>query len=373
MEYRLDGFDKPLKLTKTKEGYLQGYAVVSTFDSVLPYPEFNRKEFRSKEEVLNPESINSMKNKPITIDHPDDFLNSDNVGKHIVGFTGEDVVVDGNKVAINLTITHKDAINAIKRGKRQLSYGYHAKTIPSVGRFDGKDYTHIQKGILYNHLSLVDIARVGSVAYIHTDSAAQEDLELKYDSIELDVCLDSLEENLITHEEEMEKTQNQDSTVIKNSVEVEEIKIEAPMDVIKKDSLDEVIVKLSAILESLRQVSRTDSEVNVDALVNEKTKGRVKLFEAAKKLNFNTDNLHDKNDREIMEHVLKSKSPDQKFDGKSDDYISARFDALVDNIKSEPIKRQMAVLTTENRDSAKNNKSSFLDLINQNYNKSKII
>ena len=373
MEYRLDGFDKPLKLTKTKEGYLQGYAVVTTFDSVLPYPEVNRKEFRPKDAVLNPDSVNSMKNKPITIDHPNDFLNSDNVGKHIVGFTGEDVIVDGNKVAINLTITHKDAIEAIKRGKRQLSYGYHAKTIPSPGSFDGKEYTHVQNGIKYNHLSLVDMARVGSVAYIHTDSITQENLDIRCDSVELDVCLDSLEENLITQEETMEKTQNQDSTAIESSVAVEESKIEAPVEVVKNDSLDDVIAKLSTILDGLQQIKRTDSEVDVDALVNERAKERVKLFEAAKKLNFNTDSLHDKSDREIMEHVLKNKNPDQKFDGKSDDYVSARFDSLVDNNRSEPIKRQMSVLATENRDSAKNNNVSFLDLINQNYNKSKII
>jgi hypothetical protein len=55
----------------------------------------------------------------------------------------------------------------------------------------------------------------------------------------------------------------------------------------------------------------------------------------------NVDKLHDKSDRFVMEEVLKSKDKTLNLDGKSEDYVKARFDLLIESIKKDPIKKQI--------------------------------
>lgn len=361
MEYNNDGLKRSeLRFKTTKEGYLKGVAYVTTFNSVLKYPERNTLEFRPEKEVLSVKSLDSMKNKPVTIDHPNDFLNVNNTDKHIVGYTGDKVIIDGNKVGIDMTIISKDAIDAIRRGKRQLSLGYENKRISQPGTYENKDYTHIQTDIYYNHLSIVDFARAGNEVRINTDSTTSEDIIFNHDSIDILVEPEDLENQQT--EVIMEKTENVET---KDSEVLVENEILQESHIITKDSLNNAVKELSNILESLQKINNTDSsEVNLDSLIIEKTKERVKLFDNISKLSINTDSLHDKSNREIMEFALISKTKVQNFDGKSDDYVNARFDSLVENVKLEPIKRQMSKIT-ETNDSVK--PKSIVDIIQNNH------
>ena len=362
MEYNNDGLKRSeLKFKTTKEGYLKGVAYVTTFNSILKYPERNTLEFRPEKEVLSVKSLDSMKNKPVTIEHPNDFLNVNNTDKHIVGYTGDKVVIDGNKVGIDMTIISKDAVDSIKRGKRQLSLAYENKRISQPGTYENKDYTHIQTDIYYNHLSIVDIARAGNEIRINTDSTTSEDIILNYDSI--DILVES--ENLENQQKEtiMEKTETVET--VESEVLVENGVLQESH-IITKDSLNNAVKELSNILESLQKINNMDSslEVNFDSLVIEKTKERVKLFEDISKLSMNTDSLHDKSNREIMEFALISKTKVQNFDGKSDDYVNAKFDSLVENVKLEPIRRQMSKII-ETNDSVK--PKSIIEIIQNNH------
>ena len=69
---------------KTTEGYLEGRAIVSNvgvFTYVLPDGTIQR-ELRPPEEVFAEESINSLKLKPITNDHPAEKVTTENIKKY---------------------------------------------------------------------------------------------------------------------------------------------------------------------------------------------------------------------------------------------------------------------------------------------------
>lgn len=369
MELRCDRAFFP-KVKTTEEGYLQGTAIVAKFNNVQAYWNADgtkRLEFRPESEVLSEKSLNSIKNKPITIDHPQKLVNVDNVSSYIVGYTGESIHIDGNNVAVSLTITNPEAIKAIKRGKRQLSLGYELELVKKSGNFDGQEYTHVQTNLNCNHLSIVDMARAGSIARINTDSAENHDSEFNF----------ILEEEIMTHSDsEVESTIDskvEASSSTENVIETltEDIKnnvVESLTDDVKnnageskelnKDSLEAAIANLEGIVKKLK-FTNFDSDVNINELVAQ----RSKLIDQAKKV-VNTDSLHEKSNREIMEHAIKFKDKTIALDGKSDDYVAARFEALIENVKSDPIKKQLSNLTL-NTDNTK--PLSITELMNKKY------
>lgn len=126
--------------------------------------------WRTPEEVFSEKTIASFENKPVTIEHPDDFVNSSNYDKLAVGFV-RDVSkkkVNGQDVLVgNLIITKNDAIKIIKDGKKFLSCGYDCDIVEKDGEF-------YQKNIRGNHVALCDNPRAGITMIIDEDSVKEE-------------------------------------------------------------------------------------------------------------------------------------------------------------------------------------------------------
>lgn len=150
----------------------------ATRTGVLDYPEFGTKEYRPPEEVLAPESLASLIGVPVTIDHPDGDVTSSNARDLTHGWTMS-VRPEPPTEAMADTLVHTrirfatdEILEAIKGGTVELSCGYDAdyEEIAGVDP-NGVPYTGIQRGIRYNHLALVDLARAGHVARLRLDSA----------------------------------------------------------------------------------------------------------------------------------------------------------------------------------------------------------
>jgi hypothetical protein len=86
------------------------------------------------------------------------------------GFTGVEVKPDGDRIYTDLRITHQDAVQAVKDGKDQVSYGYQVELVQKKGEYKGLAYDFVQTNIHYNHLALVDKARMGPDAKVLTDT-----------------------------------------------------------------------------------------------------------------------------------------------------------------------------------------------------------
>ena len=173
MVTRIDKATAP-KFIETEEGYLRGRAVVSRV-GVFRYRNADgteRLELRHPSEVLSQASLDSLKQIPLTLDHPAELVNADNVKDLAIGYTGDDVQVDGNNITVNFTVTNADAIKQIRAGTRELSLGYKLDLTAENGNYDGQDYTHRQINVTYNHLAVVAKARAGAEARIHLDGAS---------------------------------------------------------------------------------------------------------------------------------------------------------------------------------------------------------
>lgn len=122
--------------------------------------------FRPAEEVFSADSLRSFENKPITIDHPSNGVDSSNWGKLAKGEV-RDIKQDGQMMKGTLLVKSKDAIDAIRSGKNQLSNGYTFDLDMTSGVApDGTAYDGVQRNIRGNHLAIVDAARCGSACRI---------------------------------------------------------------------------------------------------------------------------------------------------------------------------------------------------------------
>lgn len=113
---------------------------------------------RNADEVFRPETIASFEGKPVTLAHPEDFVNPSNWRELSMGITqnvrrGEGV--ESDLMLADLLITDAKAIEDVRNGLRQVSCGYDAEYEQlAVGR--GR-----QTNIVGNHVALVERGRCG--------------------------------------------------------------------------------------------------------------------------------------------------------------------------------------------------------------------
>lgn len=114
---------------------------------------------RGEDVLFDPITIASAESKPITDNHPEDWVNPDN-WKELSKGIGKDIRrgegADSDFLMADLLVMDKPTIQAVLDGKVEISLGYDA------------DYTEVSKGkglqsnIRVNHIALVDKGRCGS-------------------------------------------------------------------------------------------------------------------------------------------------------------------------------------------------------------------
>ena len=118
--------------------------------------------YRPAESVFAGDSLQSYIGVDVTIEHPNELVNTDNFTSVTAGVVVSAGVKDGNFVTADILIKSKDAIAAVNSGKVQLSAGYTAVYEQVTGTTDaGEPYEFIQRDIKINHVALVDAARAG--------------------------------------------------------------------------------------------------------------------------------------------------------------------------------------------------------------------
>ncbi len=165
----------------TKEGYLsvvadfarvgiQDYYVGEIPRNQVP-PDLRDDPFtivrllRPENEVFNDSSMQSFSQKPVTNDHPPEHITSKNFKDFKdfqVGFSGNEVSKNQDRLRVPLLIQDAEAIKDIKAGKELLSAGYSSKVLWTSGvheKFGA--YDAIQSNIEGNHIAIVDSARGG--------------------------------------------------------------------------------------------------------------------------------------------------------------------------------------------------------------------
>ncbi|MFU8803619.1 MAG: DUF2213 domain-containing protein, partial [Bradymonadaceae bacterium] len=160
----------------------EGYYLVEGFVSrpgVLEYRQADgsiRRELVLPEELHRADSLATLARKPVTVEHPPEFVSPENVEKYGVGDTDGEVEVEamGGFVKVKMAVRRKDGIAAIDQGIKELSPGYLCDLEetpgdhPEWGRYDA-----IQRNRRYNHTAITRAGRAGSQVSLRADSADQ--------------------------------------------------------------------------------------------------------------------------------------------------------------------------------------------------------
>ena len=327
------------------------------------------REYRSPEEVFDEKSIQSLKLKPITDDHPEEMVTVDNIKDFQIGTVGEDIQKDGDFLTTNIIITDKEMVTTIVNRKKanlpiELSLGYNCDVLPDMGIHDTDGwYTHSQRKIKYNHLSIVDKARAGRDVRI-LDKLNKNKKESKMaDKVQFtrkSVNLDSFKIDAIT------KVVDEDSLELANTLSS---KLDEAVDVIvglnkdkdalqgKFDQSNETITSLKAKVDSLSDINSP----KISAMI----KSRNDVENIAKMLKVDCDG---KDIKTIKCDCVIAVSKDADMKDKTDEYINARFDSVMELVNEEKrdegnqkFSNFMHKLDGERGKDQKNHRDAFLD------------
>lgn len=126
---------------------------------VEPGPDGLIRISRTPEEVFRPETLASCIGKPVTLDHPEDFVTPANfaaLGKGSMLNLRRGAGIEDDLLIADLLITDQAAIDAIQNdGIEEVSLGYEAdyeQVSPGRG---------VQRNIVVNHVALVERGRCG--------------------------------------------------------------------------------------------------------------------------------------------------------------------------------------------------------------------
>lgn len=326
----------------TDEGFLKCDAIV-TRTGVFFYKNPDgtiRRELRHPNDVLNEDSLQTMKMIPLTNNHPPERLvNAENAKRLSVGYTGENVRAEGSFIYSNFVVTDNQAINeVVQTGKKQLSLGYTVDLIEEKGNFDGEEYDFRQTNIKYNHLSIVTSARAGSEARIALDeSDAFEISQTNYEEAVVAKRKIKIDEDEFMMEPEMADSVEKLVEDMKNLSE-EKTRVEDELKMIKdklekalaeRDNAKEEAMKLLEEKKGSEESQKMDSKE-----VEKRVRERLSLLKTAEKTlsSEELDRVDSLSDLEIKKMVIKAKSKNANLDGKSEVYINARYDAVLEDL-----------------------------------------
>lgn len=309
----------------TPQGFIRVKAQLSrvgVFPYVMPDGKV-RHEFRPPEEVLKSDSIASLSLAPVTDLHPrDGMVNPVNAKDHLMGVVSENLKHDGKLVYGDLVIHNAKLIEAIDNGERKdLSPGYTCRIEKTPGTYKGVKYDCVQRDINYNHMAILPVGagRQGSEVSIRLDGASfqlthgemkkMEDTEtVKLDGFDLEVAKggSQIVNKAITDRDEKLDQAKKDHDALQAKYDQAVTDIDLMKETLKKAQDPATVRAIYA--------ARLDVEGKASKLVPE-----LKL-----------DGLN--SELEIKRAVVVAKFPEHK--DRSDDYISARFDAMVETIPS---------------------------------------
>lgn len=330
--FKLDG------VSRTPSGFLRA-PVTTTRTGIFNYRQADGsvlREYRPDEEVFDEASIASMRSLPATAGHPKEMVNSKNAKELMVGYTTERVDREGDHVGTDVIITDENTITRIEDGYHAVSLGYVAEMDMTPGEVNGERYDAIQRKIRYNHLAVaIAKGRAGPGAKVHLDADDAEQIDNAADVPGADhndggnamakVKIDSVEyeasEALAGAAVGALNKRDADISTLNDKVK----------DGTRKN--DELQAKLDAVTaENTKLKAKADD--GAPEKINAAVKARVALISAARKRvdEETAKKLDEMTDRDIKIAVIKSDCADFKADGKSDDYVNARFDHCTESV-----------------------------------------
>lgn len=291
----------------------------------------DRRELRPPEEVFKKDSLETLRDATVIEGHPD-MVRSDNWKAlsrgHVSGLPRE----DGIHVSSDLAIQESETLDRIDAGDLQeISCGYTCKEDHTPGIWNGERYDLIQREIRYNHVGLgpKNWGRAGNEVGLRLDSASvcvfdEATGEQTPKVNQMKIRFDGVDYEAGSTEYILALTNKIDAL---NSMLEEE-----------KKEKDKTAAKCDKALDDLKSAQAKLDEALAPAKLDAAVAERVALIVDAQKVlgeGYKFDGL---SATKIMTDAILAVKPELKLDGRSDDYLRARFDGLVESgVKADSI------------------------------------
>ena len=282
------------------------------------------KVYRPESSVFHKDAMQSYAYRPMTNGHPGgEGVNAKNWKDHAIGHTGGEVIRDGEFVKVPLVLMDAKAIDDYEAGKRELSMGYGAEVVFQDGHTPQGEYFDVYLGpAKMNHLSLEHRARGGEKLRIGdkqptpTGGHDMADALRKFlvDGISIDVTEQGAQA--------LEKLTKQ---LADAGINVQQLKDAHATALAAKDN---ELAKKDAEIDGLKSKQLSDADID------KRVQARADLITKAKSIA--DADYTGKGDAEIRKAVVIAKLGDAAIAGKTEAYIDARFDLLVEDAAKNP-------------------------------------
>jgi len=291
--------------------------------------------YRPPEAVFAEDAMRSYAYRPMTNGHHGD-VNAANWKQLAVGQTGAEVLRDGEFVRVPLVVMDASAIQAVEDGRRELSMGLEAIVVFEDGLTpEGEPYDARVESMRMNHLALVDRARGGEQLRIGDQRSPVSNTPAHpthngghpmADSLRT-VLVDGL--SVLTTDQGAQAIEKLTKQLADAGVNVKTLTDAHTAAIAGKDR--ELAGKDNEI-EKLKGQLLTDAQIDARVLARGDLIGKAKSIADA--------DYSGKSDDEIRKAAVVAKLGDAAVAGKSADYITARFDILVED-SSDPVRTHL--------------------------------
>lgn len=391
-DYRIDNGGR-ITSKIDENGYLRIDGVVAHV-GILEYMEDDGtviREFVPEETLFDEESLKSLAGAPVTLQHPPVMVTPSNYKEYSQGSVNGMPKRDGDNLVASMLVIGNEALHAVEyEGVSELSPGYSVDLDETPGEWKGQKYDRVQRNRRYNHQAIVDAARGGSICSLRFDganvpnnednsmtqiklpgggtvevadaaTAATINAAIAKQGKRLDSATGQLKKlvKAIAPKLKLDADTVMTESDDENKDEVVEVDVPAVENAVT--SVSEAVDNLQAQLDELADAvnagvdpsmdadseeDKTDEDTDTDP--EQKTDALSKMLyivEAAKKLKpgiSHMDGKRVKTAREIQVEALIAAKSGFNADGKSDAYISGRFDAAVEglNNRTESLRNQ---------------------------------
>jgi hypothetical protein len=323
-----------LDVVRTPSGFLRGRTrVTRTGVYVYRNPDGTlRRELRHPEDVFNKDSLESLKMIPITNLHPtsnEGLVTADTAQLLSIGFTGENISIDGKFVDVPIVITSADGVAAVDGGRRELSLGYTFEREEVPGTFDGEVYDYRQRNIVYNHLAIVNRGRAGAEVRLNMDGDVEvvdgiqenvnHDTNPKKKEFKMDKVIVSLDGGL----------QYEVSPEVKHYIESQKVALDAATT--KATTLESEVQKITGERDAAKAELKTAQDAAGPEAIQRAVAARVKLETVA--LDFLDETagktIPSLSDLDVKKLVIKTRLPEITLDEKSSvEYVDGVFNTV---------------------------------------------
>lgn len=277
------------------------------------------KVYRSPEEVFDDASMSSFAMKPVTNNHPPEWITAKNARYYTIGHAGEQLVQDGIYQVAPLLITDEGAIKDVEEGKVEISNGYECDVIPESGITDnGEEYHAKFTNIRGNHIAIVSKGRAGDGCRI-SDSNPNGDKTMNMKTVVIDGI-------------EHEVSENAAQIIGKLQERVQQV--QDSLNTAKTEHATELATVQAKLDDANQKVTDAESKILDGAELDARIEARTTLVADAKTLAPEFD-CSGKSDEQIVEGVVMEVCDgiDVSLEGKDADfkkvYCRARFDAAL--------------------------------------------